>query len=298
MTVKDAWQLIQNTFSDFVDDEVTTFAAALAYYTIFSLAPVLIIAIAIAGAVFGQSMAQQEVYDNLQQQIGPGAAGMLSHVMSGVGQYPHSRLAVVISIITITFGASSAFSQLQTSLNVIYGVRTGPRPAISGLWHVVRKRLLAFGMLLVVGFLLLVMLMLSVFMSAAEGYVDRDLAQSVHLWQWVSSAVTFGVTVLLFAAIYKVLPDVKMTWKSVWLGAVVTAVLFACGKYVIGVYLAKTSIASIYGAAGSVIVLLLWIYYCSIVFLLGAEFIQVYARFRGQPFVPNKYPQKEQTAPS
>ncbi len=280
------WSLLKQTVAEWQRDKVSRLAAALAYYTTFSLAPVLVIVIAIASFLFEQSTVQTRIIEQMQGLLGENAAGLIEEMLTSRSASEDGFWATIISIGLLIVGASGLFIQLQDALNTVWNVV--PR-ADQGIWKLVRDRLLSFGMVLVIGFLLLVSLMLSAGLSAVSSMFS-DLLLGWDLgWQILNAALSFGVITLLFALIYKILPDVKISWGDVWTGAVITALLFTLGKALIGLYLGNSSVASAYGAAGSFVVLLLWIYYSAQILLFGAEFTQVYANRFGSNIRPDSH---------
>jgi membrane protein len=287
-------KLLKNTFQEWQEDRVPLWAAGLAYYTIFSLAPILIIAIAIAGAVFGQDAAQGEIVHQLQGLVGKDGAEFIESMIQNASK-PGSGgvIATLFSLATLIFGASGAFGQLQDALNTIWEVKPDPKQGVKGM---VRNRFLSFAMVLVIGFLLLVSLVLSAALAGVSNFFG-SLIPGLAWGQLLNFVISFGFTTLLFALIYKVLPDVKVPWSDLWVGATVTALLFSIGRFLIGVYLGNSSISSAYGAAGSLIVILLWVYYSAQIILFGAEFTQVYAKMHGSRLVPtgNAVPLNEET---
>jgi membrane protein len=270
--VTDSWTVVKKTFTEWVDDDVPTHAASLAYYTIFSIAPTLIIAVAVAGSIFGQEAARGEIQTQIQGLVGESGAKVIEDMMASAARPGAGLVASILGIVILIFGATGVFAALQTALNHIWAVK--PKKT-NGVIAFLRTRLLSFGMVLGVGFLLLVSLVVSAGISALGNWLHSG--QFERVWQTANFFVSFGVVTVLFAMIYKVLPDIKIAWRDVWLGASVTAVLFNIGKFLIGLYIGKSSVASSYGAAGSFAVLLLWVYYSSMVLFLGAEFTQVYA---------------------
>ena len=272
------WPLLKQTLSEWMDDNVPAQAAALAYYTLFSVAPMLIIAIAVAGLVFGQEAAQGEIQKQLQSLIGDAGAKVVEDLVASASKPSSGIVATVVGILVLAFAATGVFAQLQDSLNTIWKVKKKP---MNGLLAFVRQRLLSFAMVLGIGFLLLVSLVLSAALSAAGTFLMGLMPGWETVLQLVNLAIAFSVTTVLFAMIYKVLPDTRVAWKDVWLGAAVTSFLFSLGKLGIGLYLGKSSVSSSYGAAGSFAVLLLWVYYSSQLLFLGAEFTQVYSRWHG-----------------
>ncbi len=290
VSVRMLWSLLKQTVAEWQRDKASRLAAALAYYTIFSLAPVLIIAIAVASFLFEQSTVQTRIIEQMQGLLGENAAGLIQEMLTSDAQQEGGLWASIISIGLLIAGASGLFVQLQDALNTVWNV-TPKKDA--GIGKLVRDRLLSFGMVLVIGFLLLVSLMLSAVLSALSGSVASSVIGDVLTgwdvgWQILNAAVSFGVITLLFGLIYKVLPDAKVAWGDVWVGAAITSLLFTIGKTLIGLYLGNSSVASAYGAAGSFVVLLLWIYYSAQILLFGAEFTQVYANRLGDRIKPDK----------
>jgi membrane protein len=278
MRLHSLWPLLKQTLTEWTDDNVPALAAALAYYTLFSVAPMLIIAIAVAGLVFGKEAAHGEIQSQLQSLIGDAGAKVIEDMVASASQPSSGVLATLVGVGVLAFAATGVFVQLQDALNAIWKVKRKP---MNGLLAFLRQRLLSFAMVLGIGFLLLVSLVLSAALSAAGTFLIGLMPAWEAVLQLVNLAVAFAVTTGLFAMIYKVLPDTRVAWSDVWLGAVVTSLLFSLGKLGIGLYLGKSSVSSAYGAAGSFAVLLLWVYYSSQLLFLGAEFTQVYARRRG-----------------
>lgn len=288
MSIKNVWKLLKTTFSEWRLDQASLMAAALAYYTVFSLAPLLIIAIAIAGAVFGTKAAEGELVRQIQSIVGFDAAQLIQTAVANAGRLDSSQDAfpAVINIVLLLFGATVVFGQLQNALNKIWEVKVQPEGAVK---HFLRKRLLSFSIVLVIAFLLLVSLVISTVLVIIGNYL-RDLVPGfTYLWQAVNGLVSFGIVTLLFASIYKILPDAKIAWSDVGVGAIMTAVLFEIGKFAIGFYLGKTGFGSAYGAAGSLVILLTWVFYSAQILFFGAEFTQVYARRFGKQIVPAKH---------
>jgi membrane protein len=280
------WELAKNTWAEFNEDKVPRLGAALAYYTIFSLAPLLIIVIAVAGLVFGQGQAQDALLGQLRGLLGSQGAEMIQTMIDSTRRPAAGLFATVFGLGTLVLGAIGAFNQLQDALNTIWEVK--PKPD-RRLVDKIRDRLLSFSMVLVVGFLLMVSLALSAVLSAAGAFMT---AQLPFVAQWLLSllnfAISFGVITLLFALMFKYMPDAKIAWRDVWIGAAITALLFTLGKSLIGLYLGRATAGAAYGAAGALVILLLWIYYSAQIFLLGAEFTQVYAGRYGQRVLPGK----------
>lgn len=284
--IKPVFKLLAEAFKEWQEDQVSLLAAALAYYTVFSITPLLVIAIAIAGAVFGQDTAKGEILEQINNLVGEQGAQAIEMALANADQPEISGIASIISVIVLLVGASGVFAQLQSALNTVWNVKAKPN---AGIWGFIRKRLLSFGMVLVIGFLLLVSLILSAMLSGI-GKLQIDLLPGFTLlWQLLNFAVSFGFISLLFALIYYYLPDVKIRWQDVWVGAIITALLFTFGKFLIGLYLGRGSLGSAYGAAGSLIVFLTWVFYSAQILLFGAEFTQVYARKYGRKILPDSH---------
>jgi membrane protein len=270
-------RLIQNTFIGWNDHEASTQSAALAFYTIFSLAPLLVVAISLAGMVFGPAAVRGEILEQFQDWMGRDAASLVQEILSSAARPQVNRLAGLVGIATLLFGASGVFVQLQQSLNRIWEVAPKPGAALTSL---LRKRVLSFALVLGIGFLLLVSLLISAAISALGDFLWRRFQLPVTQLHVTNILASFLVVTLLFALIYRLLPDVRLAWRDVFLGALVTSALFGAGKSLIGYYLGHTGAASAYGAAGSLVLLTSWIYYSALIFLLGAEFTHVYSQDR------------------
>jgi membrane protein len=277
------WTLLKETASEFSEDKVTQLGAALAYYTALSIAPLLVISLTIAGQVFDESAARGELQSQLQSLVGADGAKAAEQMIESANKPTEGIIATTLSFIILIFGASGVFGQLQQSLNTIWEVQ--PKSG-RGIWGVIRDRFLSMTMVLGIAFLLLVSLVLSAALTALGTIFDK-LPESVA---WLSQAAHFGVSflviALLFAMMFKYLPDVKIKWRDVALGAIITALLFTIGKFAIGLYLGHSAMASSYGVAGSFVVLLVWVYYSSLILFFGAEFTQVYANRYGSRIVP------------
>ena len=285
MKAKEAFSLLKATVFEWLDDQAPMLGAALAYYTVFSLAPLLIITIAIAGLVFGAEAAQGQIFDQLRGLLGDASGKAMEEIVESASAEPKTGVvATVIGIVTLIFGASGVFGQLQASLNIIWGVQ--PKPG-RGILGIIRDRILSFGFILVVGFLLLVSLLL----TAAIAFVGKQFGTMVPgmeaLIQLLNAILSLAVITLLFAMMFKILPDANIAWRDVWIGAFITALLFTIGKFALGFYLGRSGVASSYGAAGSLIVLLIWVYYSSQIVFFGAEFAQVYANRFGSRVTPS-----------
>jgi len=286
--VANSISLLKQTFSEWLDDKVPQLGAALAYYTVFSLAPLVLLLLAIVGFVFRNDPAGawQKVTEQMSYFLDKSAIDVVQGIAQKASQPSKGVLATSIGILLALFGASGVFGQLQDALNTIWGVKTKPGVGIIGF---IRSRFLSFAMVAGVCFLLLVSLVLESLLKSFSHYVQAMLPGGIVIALVVYSTFDLAVVVLLFASIFKFLPDVKIQWRDVWIGALMTAIFFAIGKWALGLYLGSGTAASAYGAASSLITLLLWIYYSSQILLFGAEFTQVYASRAGRAFVPDKY---------
>jgi len=262
------------TFSQWDAHNAWTHSAALAFYTLFSLAPVLIVVVSLSGAVFGQERVRSQVVREFQQLMGHDTGQAVQGILETAAKMVTGGLAGTVGLVTLLFGATAVFIELQTALNVVWEV--APKPG-----HLLRtllfKRLLSFALVIAIGFLLLVSLILSAGLNALQEYMKTRMGAPALL-DVLNVLFTFAVFSLLFALIYRVLPDVEISWRDVWLGSFVTSALFSLGKWLIGLYLGHNQIVSAYGAAGSVVIILLWVYYTALIVLLGAEFTRVYSR--------------------
>ncbi|MEA3207471.1 MAG: rane protein [Chthoniobacter sp.] len=286
MKVGDAFSLTKQAAIAWMDDNAPTLGAALAYYTIFSLAPLLIISIGLAGMVLGQEAAQGQIFDQLRSLVGDeGGRAMQEMVRNAGSEKDTSVFATVLGGVTLLFGASTVFGQLQTSLNAVWGVQPKPGRGVRGI---IEDRVLSFGLILAVGFLLLVSLVLTAVVAGVGKWMGGVLPGGEAMTQVLNFALSLAVITALFAMIFKMLPDAKIAWHDVWIGAFITALLFVIGKSVLGIYLGKSSVGSSFGAAGSLIVLVVWVYYSAQILFFGAEWTQVYANRFGSHVEPTK----------
>jgi membrane protein len=285
MKPRDIWTLTKESFGSWKKDYAPSMGAALSYYTLFSLAPLLIIIIAVAGMVFGAEAVRGQIFSQLGGLIGADGAKAVEDLVAHSAEHEDKGIiATVIGTITLLLGATTVLGELQTDLDRIW--RAPPAKA-SGVWGFVRTKILSFGLILGVGFLLLVSLVVSAGLSALQDLWAGAFGEMIALMTAVNFLVSFVIITGLFAMIYKLLPRVKIAWRDVWIGSAVTALLFVLGKFAIGLYLGKSDVSTAFGAAGSIVILLVWVYYAAQIFLLGAEFTRVYAeRFgslRGRP---------------
>ena len=278
-------ELVKETFQEWQEDKASRLAASLAYFTIFSIAPLLIVVIAVVGAVYGRDAAQGQIVTQLQGLLGQDGAQVVQEMVQNASQPQSGTVATIIGIVTLLLGASGVFGALQDSLNTIWEV--APKPG-RGIRQILHDRVLSFTMVLAIGFLLLVSLVVSAALSAFDQVIADALPGGDWVARGVNLAISFSVITLLFAMMFKFLPDAEVRWRDVWVGAAVTAALFTLGKFLIGLYLGNSSVASVYGAAGSLVVLLIWIFYSAQILFLCAEFTQVYAKRYGSGSQPSK----------
>jgi membrane protein len=278
-SVKRLFKLVVKAGKAWSDDYAPSMGAAISYYTVFSLAPLLVIVIAIAGAVFGREAVQGLIVAELGGLIGEQGAGLIQNIVAAASDPDAGLIAGGISIVVLLLGATSVFTELQNALDRIWHIPPSQKP--QGVWAILRSRILSFGLILGLVFLLMVSLAVSAAV-AAFGSLTADLMPgSEALLHAINFAVSLGIATLLFAMIYKLMPSTPIAWRDVWVGAVTTAILFELGKFLIGMYIGKSSMTHAFAAAGSVVVLLAWVYYAAQIFLLGAEFTKVYADDHG-----------------
>jgi membrane protein len=272
------WELVKQTAVSWDKINAPRLGAALAFYTLLSIAPLLVVCIGIAGMIFGHEAARYQIAYQIQTVVGPQGGKALLGVLEQAAQPAASFAATIVGFVTLLFGASGVFGELRDSLNAVWGVQTN---SAAGLMGLVKSRFISFAMVLAIGFLLLVSLVLSAVISAVGKYFQSHLPVPEPALQFGSLAISFLAVTLLFALLYKVVPDVRIEWKDVAIGAAVTSALFSTGKFLIGLYLGKASVGSAYGAAGSVVVFMVWVYYSAQIFFLGAQFTRVFAERHG-----------------
>ncbi len=273
------WQLIKMTANGWSDDYVSSMGAALAFYTLFSIAPMLLIVLSIAGFFFGLEAARGEIVGQLNHLMGEQGAVAVQALLQTVNQPQEGMIATIIGSVLLLVGATTVFGELQNSLDRIWCVPE--RAKINGIVALFRERILSFGIILGIGFILLVSLIFSAALSAISQMWSTDSSEWVTLLKILNIVFSFVMTTAMFAMIYKFMPSAKIRWNEVWIGAVITAILFTVGKLLIGLYIGTSQIASGFGVAGSLVVLLVWVYYSAQVFLLGAEFTWAYSKTYG-----------------
>jgi membrane protein len=285
MKFKSGWAIFKETIKEFSQDRALRLSAATAYYAIFSIGPLLVLSVGLAGFVFGEDRVATEMGTQLRSFVGDKSANVIESMMRAQ-HYGESRLAAVLGAIALIIGATGAFGQLQDSLNTIWGVTAKPGQSIGAF---IRDRLFSLAMVLGIGFLLLISMVLTTLSNAFAHYIGNLISVPAWVAPTFNDVVSFVVISLLFALIFKVLPDVRIQWRDVWVGAAGTALLFTLGKFALGRYLAYEVSASAYGAGSAFVVILMYVYYSSIILYFGAEFTQVLARARGMHFQPSKY---------
>jgi membrane protein len=283
--------ILKRALAGWWNDNVPRLGASLAYYTLFSLAPVLVVAIAIGGLIFGQEAVRGEIVGQIKGLIGREGAEAIQAMLEGASRPSTGIAATAAGVVTFFLGATGAFLELQTSLNTIW--RVTPKTDGSFFKVLVMQRLISFGLVVAMGFLLVTSLLVSAVLAAVHTYMGNAFPGVVVLWEALNVVISLGVITLLFAMIYKVLPDVRLGWADVWIGALVTAGLFTIGKLLIGMYLGTAGVASTYGAAGSVVVILVWVYYSAQIILLGAEFTREYVSTFGRRPPPEPFAKKD-----
>jgi membrane protein len=279
------WEILYGAASELIADGGLALAASIGFFTIFSLAPLLLLVVALAGLAFGETQTRAEIQSQFESLMGPDSALFVSGVIARASQ-GSGGVAALISLATLVFGATGVFVQLKAALNDLWGVQIKFEKARATLLRLLWDRVVSFAMMLVIAFLLLVSLAVSAALAALARWSSQLVPGWELLTQVINAAISFGVLTFLFGAAFKILPDVRIGWRVVWFGGAVTALLFTVGKELIGMYLGQGSVASVYGAAGSMIVILLWVYYSSIIFLYGAEVTQLSAKALGWQFEP------------
>ena len=285
--VKDTGKILKNAFTGFIDDRALKLSAALSYYTIFSLAPLLLLMISLAGVFFGRDAIQGHVFGEINGLIGNEAAAQIQDIIKHMELSGKTNLAIIIGAVTLIVGATSVFAEIQDSINIIWKVKAKPK---RGWLKILKDRLLSSSLIVGLGFLLIVSLMVNgVLLALNDVFKSYFPEVTVLVFHAINIVISFGVITLLFGVIFKVLPDVEIAWKDVRVGAFFTACLFMFGRYIIGLYIETTSTGSAYGAAGSLIIILVWVYYTAAILYFGAEFTRAYAEHIGAKIRPASY---------
>ncbi|QJD97663.1 YihY/virulence factor BrkB family protein [Mucilaginibacter robiniae] len=284
---KNGITVLKAAFNGFMDDRALKYSASLAYYTIFSLAPLLLLMISLAGIFLGKEAIQGKIFSEINGLVGNEAAKQIQDMIKNLELSGKSTLSVIIGIVTLLIGATSVFGEIQDSINIIWKVKAKPK---RGWVKLLKDRLLSSSLIITLGFLLLVSLVVNGALLAASDVLKNFLPDiTVIIFNIINVVISFIVITILFGVIFKVLPDVKIGWKDVRSGAIFTAVLFMIGRFIIGIYIEKSGTSSTYGAAGSLIVILLWVYYTAAILYFGAEFTRAYADFSGAKIEPADY---------
>lgn len=285
---RNSWQLLKNAFKEWYSKDPFRQSAIIAYYAIFSLPALLVIVIATAGLVFGHDAVSGHVYGQINTLIGSEAAIQVQAMIAKASKTGDSILATIIGFSTLIIGATGVFAQLQKTLNIIWEVETDESK--SGFWSLIKTRLFSFGIILSIGFLLLTSLVISSFLTAMSGWVEGHIPDALLIvFQVLNFIISLAIITILFALMFKFLPDAKIQWRHVWMGALFTSFLFVLGKTALGIYFGKSDPGSVYGAAGSIILVLLWVSYSSMILFFGAEFTRAYADYYDGKVKPGKH---------
>ena len=294
ISLKGIWEVLKQSFSGFSNDKIAKLSASLAYYTIFSLGPLLICIIFLCSIFFGREAVEGNIYGQIQGFVGHDAAVQLQQIIKNASIAGKGNLAAIIGFVTLLIGATSVFAEIQDSINMIWGLK--PKPKMGGLMKYLMTRVMSFGVIASLGFLLLVSLAVSSLVEALNQRLVRAFPDvAVVVFYIINLVISFVVTTLLFGVVFKVLPDAKIKWKDVMAGSIATAILFMIGKFLISLYISKSNVGTTYGAAGSLVILLLWIYYSAFILYFGAEFTKAYALKYGGQIHPNDYAVTAQT---
>lgn len=278
---------LRQVFTEFLEDNILKYSASLAYYTIFSLAPMLVVIISLSGVIFGKDAMQGHIYGQIKDLVGAAAAFQIQDIIKNIHITGNGFLASVTSIIVLVIGATGIFGEVQDSLNKIWGLKVKTKKT---WWKLILNRLLSFSLIVSIGLIMVASLLLNTLISAFGNYIGRYLSNfSVGFIQLTDNLLTFIATTFLFGLMFKILPDAKIKWKDVLIGGLITSFFFTLGKLGIGYYLGHSNMATVYGAASSVIIIMVWVYYSAVILYLGAEFTKVYAKLHGGKIFPNEY---------
>lgn len=281
------YSFVKQVIAEFINDNILKYSAALAYYTVFSLAPMLLIMITICGAIFGQQAVEGQVYGEIKNIVGSAAALQIQETIKNIHLTKNSPLASVFSVVVLVIGGTGIFGEIQDSLNKIWGLKVKTNKV---WWKLILNRVLSFSLIISLGFVLVVSLILNALVSIMGNRLNNLLSGTGKIFiPVIDNLVSFAITTLLFAIIFKVLPDAKIKWKDITVGALITAILFTLGKFIIGYYVGRSNLMSIYGAAGSIIIIMIWAYYSSVILYLGAEFTKLFANKHGTKIQPSDY---------
>jgi membrane protein len=276
------WEATQRMF----DDDAWPLAAALAYYSLLSMAPLLLVVVSLAGVFFADGQVHAQLIEQMRRLVGEEGAALTRTVIAHTGSEERSAWSLVLGALLTLFGATTVFGQLQYALNRVWRVQAAPRAGL--IMNFVKQRILSFALVLSVGFLLMVSLVISAVLGALHMYLDQRLAAAAFFWNGLDLLISFTLATALIALMFKYLPDAEIEWRDTWLGAVITAALFIVGKQVIGLYLGQATVASSFGAAASVVIFMIWVYYAALILLFGAEITQAVSARRGAVVVPSE----------
>ena len=284
---KTVFGFLKEVMSDFMDDKVLKYSASLSYYTVFSIAPILIIIISIAGLFFGREAVTGQIFGQIKGLVGADAAAQIQAMIANTHRSGNTVLASIISVIVLVFGATGIFGEIQDSINSIWGLKSKPK---TGILKVVINRLISFSLIISLGFVSMVALLLNAIVDVISTRLGQIFpGAGVYFVQVTNYVLSFIIITFMFAVIFKVLPDAKIKWRDVIRGAMLTAVLFIIGRYLIGLYIGQSNVASVYGTAGSIVVILVWVYYTAVILYFGAEFTKIYSIKYGSKIMPNDY---------
>lgn len=288
ISARGIWEVLKQSFTGFIDDKVTKLSGSLAYYTVFSMGPLLIVIIFLCSIFFGREAVEGSIYGQIEAFIGKDTALQVQQIIKNASLEGKSNWAAIIGFVMLLVGATTVFAEIQDSINMIWGLK--PKPTQKGWWVIIKTRLMSFSLIISLGFLLLVSLAVTTLIEGLNNRLKAAFPDVAVIFFYVFNLlVTIIVITMLFGLIFKVLPDAKIRWKDVLAGSIVTALLFLLGKFAISFYISQSNIGSTYGAAGSLVVLLLWVYYSSIILYFGAEFTRAYAVKYGKAIMPNDY---------
>lgn len=287
ITAKGIWNVLKQSFTGFSDDKITKLSGSLAYYTVFSMGPLLVVIISLCGIFLGREAIEGKVYEVLSGFVGSDTAAQLQQIIKNASISGKSTIAATIGVVTLLIGATTVFAEIQDSINSIWGLKPKPK---RGWLKMIQNRFLSFSVIISLGFILLVSLAITGIIEAISGRLQAAYPDvTVIVFYCINLIISFSVITFIFAVIFRVLPDAQIRWKDVGIGAAVTAVLFMLGKFAISFYISKSNVGSTYGTAGSLVILLVWVYYSSIILYFGAEFTKAYAIAYGAPIHPNQY---------
>jgi membrane protein len=288
LKLKNIWTSLKKSGSDIGTYNITKLSAALAYYTVFALAPMLIVLTSVISFFYGREATEGQVYGQIKTLVGADAAAQIQQIIKNAALSPSFTFASIVGVVALIFSATGVFAEIQSSINIIWNLKTKPKR--SGILKMLKTRLLSFSLIVSLGFIALVSLLINALIGLLMDQLQRFLPpEAVHLGFIINLIITLAAIGLLFAIVFKVLPDAKIEWRDVWVGAFATAILFMIGRFGIGLYLNKSNPGSTFGAAGSMIIILLWVYYSSIILYFGAAFTRNYAQTIGRHIYPNEY---------